>query len=325
MRDTRFGAHPHPVTSAVRWRFRFNVLAVVTTTALLAWGAFVTSINAGMAVPDWPSSFNSYDPFNPWPDWWTITPVLAEHGHRLLGALVGFFTIGLALWTWRQDPRGWMRKLGFVALVTVVLQGLLGGLRVVFASLDLAVVHACLAQVFFALIVGMALFTSATWLRAEGVIADEDTRTRLAGRTKLVVGMVYLQIILGALLRHPGTGIDPLLVGLHITGALVVVGLILNAAGIVWRGVSSRPVRRAANALVGLLALQFLLGLTAYFVTLDESGMLEPTNLQVVVNSAHMVVGAFLMSTAVVLALLVHRRPAAVVPRPAPRVAVEAL
>src|SRR5690554_6485033 len=127
-------------------RFWYTIALYATTVVLIGWGGFVTSIDAGLAVPDWPTSFNSYDPFNPWPEWWTLTPVLAEHGHRLLGALVGLLTIGLAVWTWRFDERRWMRRLGFGALVLVILQGTLGGLRVVFASLDLAVVHACVAQ-----------------------------------------------------------------------------------------------------------------------------------------------------------------------------------
>ena len=90
-------------------RKRFTIGTFTVAIGLLAWGAFVTSINAGMAVPDWPTSFNSYDPFNPWPEWWNITPVFAEHGHRLLGALVGFLTLTLAVWTWGTEFVVWGR------------------------------------------------------------------------------------------------------------------------------------------------------------------------------------------------------------------------
>ena len=69
----------------MRWRHRFTILTALSTLVLMGWGAFVTSIEAGLAVPDWPSSYDSYDPFNPWPGWWRVTPLLAEHGHRLLG------------------------------------------------------------------------------------------------------------------------------------------------------------------------------------------------------------------------------------------------
>lgn len=314
MSTFRIPAPPLPVRPETRWRFRFTVLSVVTSVALLAWGAFVTSINAGMAVPDWPSSFNSFDPFNPWPQWWTITPVLAEHGHRLLGALVGLFTLILALWGWRTDPRRWMRRLGFAALALVILQGVLGGLRVVFASLDLAVVHACMAQVFFSTLVAMALFTSQSWLTGStfppAPDRPEEARARAALR-RLALGtaaLLYGQIILGALLRHPGTGIDPLLVGLHITGALLVV----TAVAVVGWYAATRlrghaPVRRTTRVMGVLVVLQFSLGLVAYLVTLDESGMLEPSNVQVIVNSLHMVVGALLMASVAVLCLLAYR------------------
>ena len=127
-----------PPRAEIRWRYRFTVLTGLSTILLMAWGAFVTSINAGLAVPDWPSSFNSYDPFNPWPEWWKLTPVLAEHGHRLLGMLTGALTLILAVWTWIAEPRGWLKKLAIIALVLVSLQGVLGGLRVVWLSLDLA-------------------------------------------------------------------------------------------------------------------------------------------------------------------------------------------
>jgi len=293
-----------PITAEVRWRHRFTVLTAVTTVLLLGWGAFVTSINAGLAVPDWPSSFNSFDPFNPWPEWWKLTPVLAEHGHRLLGALVGLFTLALAVWTWIKDSRRWMRVLGIGALVLVSLQGTLGGLRVVLLSLDLAVIHACVAQIYFGLIVGMALFTSRSWLYGDRGSYDREDAAGIQRVAWLTVGTLYVQIILGALLRHPGTGIDPMLAGLHIAGALLaavaVIYLYRRAAA---RHDGTLVLYPAARLLLALLVVQVTLGITAYVVTLDESGMLDPSNLQVVVNTAHMVTGALLMGTSVAAAL----------------------
>jgi len=96
----------------LRWRFRFTLLTLVATLCLMAWGGFVTSLFAGMAVPDWPTSFGSLDPLNPRPEWWRITPVLAEHGHRLWGALVGLLTLILAAWTWKTDSRHFRRFTG---------------------------------------------------------------------------------------------------------------------------------------------------------------------------------------------------------------------
>ena len=193
----------------MRWRHRFTVPdRRAPRCSSWAGGAFVTSIEAGLSVPDWPSSYGSYDPFNPWPGWWRVTPLLAEHGHRLLGMLTGLLTTVLAIWTWFAERRRWLRWLAVGALALVSFQGLLGGLRVVWLSLDLAVVHASVAQLFLGLIVALAVFTSKGWLTA-GALPDDARDARLWRLALAVPGAVWLQIILGALLRHPGTGIHP--------------------------------------------------------------------------------------------------------------------
>ncbi len=292
-----------PPRPEMRWRHRFTLLTGGATLLLMAWGAFVTSINAGLAVPDWPSSFNSYDPFNPWPEWWKLTPVLAEHGHRLLGMLTGLLTLILAIWTWIAEPRRWLKGLAGAALALVSLQGVLGGLRVVWLSLDLAVVHACMAQLFLGLVVAMALFTSKAWLdeRARAVEANPSFLRRMALAT---LGVLYAQIILGALLRHPGTGIDPTMAGLHIFGAVLTTGAIAYLFGYAFRTFrGARIAYPAARLLLLLAGAQVLLGVTAYVVTLDDAGMLEPSNLQVATNTAHTVVGALLMAVAVLVVL----------------------
>ncbi len=289
-------------------RNRFTWATFVVAIALLAWGAFVTSINAGMAVPDWPSSFNSYDPFNPWPNWWTITPVLAEHGHRLLGALVGILTLSLAVWTWVADDRSWMKKLALGALVLVIAQGVLGGLRVRLVSLDLAVVHAMVAQLFFALLATMIIFTSKSWFAKP---ASERASSVFQAFEKLLVLIplvIYIQIFLGALLRHPGTGIDPLFVGLHLGWAFFATAMIV----IYWTRLRSVPSEfkgliRLSNMMLSILAVQVSLGLFAYLVLLDESGTVKASNVQVIANSAHMVIGALLFASSVATGVLCVR------------------
>ncbi len=295
-----------PPRPEMQWRHRFTLLTGVATLLLMAWGAFVTSINAGLAVPDWPSSFNSYDPFNPWPEWWKLTPVLAEHGHRLLGMLTGLLTLILAVWTWIAEPRRWLKGLAVAALALVSLQGVLGGLRVVWLSLDLAVIHACMAQLFLGLVTGMALFTSKAWLNEDAHdVENPPANLSFLWRMALVaLGVLYAQIILGALLRHPGTGIDPTLAGLHIFGAVLATGAIAYLFGYVARKFrGARIAYPAARLLVLLAGIQVLLGVTAYVVTLDDAGMLEPSNLQVAANTAHMVIGALLMAAAVLTVL----------------------
>lgn len=298
MRLVPLASHSKPSRNEMRGRHRFTIVTLVVTVMLMAWGAFVTSIDAGLAVPDWPTSFDSYDPFNPWPDWWTITPVLAEHGHRLLGAIVGLLTLILASWTIYADERLWMKVLSVAVLFTVMIQGVLGGLRVVWVSLDLAVVHACVAQIFFAGLVCMAIFTSKSWV--SGTIERRPlVPTRIRVLTMVTAVAVFVQVILGALLRHPGTGIDLMFAGVHIFWAFVVVALILASAQLIRSDEHGRSLGRARNAAVSLLAIQFMLGMTAFFVLLDEQGMVRPSNLQVIVNTSHMVVGALLMGATV--------------------------
>ncbi len=333
----RFADTPLPVTAAGRWRHRYTTAAVVVTVLLLSWGGLVTSIDAGLAVPDWPTSFGSFDPLqtgfedptDPSARWWHHLPILAEHGHRLLGALVGLFTLGLAFWTWRADPRAWMRRLGGAALVLVIAQGLLGGLRVTEVSLSLAMVHACVAQLFFALLVSMALFTAPGWLRGGSLPPDGPAGERLRLLTTATAAAIYGQIVLGALLRHFGTGVDPLFAGIHITGAFVVVGLALATFVHIRKHVGeARLLQRGAGLLLGAVAFQFTLGVLAFMVLLFETSLAQRSMVQVALNSSHLVVGALLFATSVCLALLAWRHAAsarspvrssdAVLPHPVP-------
>jgi cytochrome c oxidase assembly protein subunit 15 len=283
---------------------RFILVAVGATLCLISWGGFVTSINAGLAVPDWPTSFNSWDPLNPIPEWWAQTPVLAEHGHRLLGALIGLLTIIVVVWTWRVDPRPGVRGLAAMALVVVIMQGVLGGLRVVFVSLNLAVVHALTAQIFLGLLVTLGVLTSRGWLeRLEHVEPSRD-RLQLARVTRVVALIIFAQIGLGTLLRHPGEGIDLALALIHIGGAVAVFASVVHLARLGLRKHrSDTRLRRGLMAIMFVLTLQIILGFTAYFVLLNEAGMVIPGNLQVFVNTLHVVVGALLWGTAVAVAV----------------------
>lgn len=320
MASLRINTRPYPATRGARARFWFSVLAVLTTVLLIAWGGLVTSIDAGLAVPDWPASFGSYDPLktgfvdpnDPSARWWHRLPILAEHGHRLIGAVVGILTIILAFWTWRADPRSWMRKLGFAALGLVIVQGVLGGLRVVWVSLDLAVVHACMAQIYFSVLVAMALFTTKGWLRAEHIPPDSMQGKRLRTLVLATVAMLYVQIILGALLRHPGLGVHPAFATIHITGAFVVFGLVLATFITVQKHFSAlRLLNRGAWFMLAATILQIGLGLTAYIVLLRETALAQRSVVQIILNSAHLVVGALLMASAVCTALLSLRKAAA--------------
>lgn len=286
------------VAERYRSRHLFSILVVVFTVLLLGWGAFVTSIDAGLAVPDWPTSLGSTNMLNPVEGWWSVIPFRAEHGHRVLATLVGMLTMALVGWTLVGDDRKWMRYLATAALGLIIFQGILGGLRVVWISLDLAVFHACMAQIFFSALVAMTLFTSRAWLTLDVLRSSDPAASRLRGFAVFTAAAVYLQIIFGALLRHPGTGIDFFLATTHATWAFVVSALVILTAYQVRRYFKShRLLMSISRITVVLLFVQFCLGFTAFVVNLDEAGYTLPSTLQVVTNTLHMVTGALLMAS----------------------------
>jgi cytochrome c oxidase assembly protein subunit 15 len=313
MQGLRIGSPRRPQAGGspaeARWRFRFTLLTIGVTVLLISWGGFVTSIEAGMAVPDWPRTFGSWNTFNPVEDWWRNTPLLAEHGHRILGQIVGALTLVLAAWTWWKEPRRWMRRVAVGALLLVMVQGLLGGLRVTENSLALAAVHACTAQIFFSLLVAMALFTSRAWASAPSRRNAQPGRRGTLVRLLLVTtAALYGQIVLGALLRHFGRGIGATFAAVHIGGAFVVTGLVLASFVYAEKHFDDRPaLRRGAWAMAGAVGLQFALGLAAYLVLLNEMAQSLRSALQVGLTAGHLVVGALLMAATVATALLALR------------------
>src|SRR5215212_9072344 len=186
---------------------RLHLLAVLTACAtfpLIFMGGLVTSHGAGMSVPDWPNSYG-YNMFLFPPRFW-VGGILYEHTHRLMGTVVGFLSIVVAVYAWRIEKRSWVRNLALAVLVAVILQGVLGGLRVVLVKLHLAIVHACFAQAFFCLTALMAMVTSRWWIEStpiEGV----PWRSRLVVLGVIAVSVIYIQLILGALMRHNDAGL----------------------------------------------------------------------------------------------------------------------
>lgn len=262
-----------------------------------------------MAFPDWPTSLGSYNLINPVEGWWKIPAYLAEHGHRLIASLVGGLTVVLAAWTWWTDPRAWMWKLGLTAVALVVAQGILGGLRVLWVSRDLAMVHACVAQLFFAVLVAMTLFTTKTWRDRRGVIPATDAAQRLRYLSYGAAAVIYLQIVLGALLRHPGRGLSGGLTAMHTAGAFLVVGIVLAVFVVAEKHFDEVPtIRRMAHVLLGTMGLQFALGLAALLLTLYEVSGSGGFAAHVFLTVSHVVVGALLFGTSIALALLVSRR-----------------
>jgi cytochrome c oxidase assembly protein subunit 15 len=274
-------------------------MTAAATFPLLFVGGLVTSMGAGLAVPDWPTTFG-YNMFTyPWSK--MVGGIFYEHSHRLFGSVVGFLTILLTVSLWRLEPRQWLRRLGLVALGAVILQGTLGGLRVILLQQTLAMIHACFAQAFFALAASLALFTSVEWdgQPVKKICADAGRVQRLG---LLTSGFLYLQVILGAIVRHRGE----LVVG-HILGAVLAAIHVLLLASRVRRHHGDQPtLTRSASLLRLLLFVQLGLGIGAYLAKFTVFG--APLNPYLVpLATSHVVVGALMFVTSVRLTLRAFR------------------
>ena len=220
-------------------------LALVTaavTFVLILFGGLVTNTGAALAVPDWPTTFGHNMFLYPWAQ--MVGGVFYEHSHRLIGAFVGLLTLalGVALWPSR------LRWLGVAAIVAVVAQGVLGGLRVVLLEGTLAILHGCLAQAFFGLLVAIALLSART---SSPSLRGLPPSTRAF--TIATVILVYAQIVFGALLTHTGR------IDLHLGGALGVFVLALRVTALgaterattVSRSATAKPWRYASGGYGG--------------------------------------------------------------------------
>lgn len=180
---------------------RFAVFTAIGTFCLIVAGGLVTSTQSGLAVPDWPLSYGELMPP-------MVGGIFYEHTHRMVATFVGLLTIVLAFWLWRKEERRWMRILGFVALGLVMMQGLLGGLTVLLLlPTAVSVTHATIAQTFFALISAIALFTSRWWREKQSQPMVGTKSPSVVWLPSLTTVAVFIQLILGALMRHTDSGL----------------------------------------------------------------------------------------------------------------------
>jgi len=291
---------------------RFAKFLVACTVLLILAGSLVTSHDAGLSVPDWPTSYG-WNMFTFPPSMW-VANIFYEHGHRLIASSVGFLTIIMAAWLWIAEPRRWLKWFGVAALGAVIAQGLLGGLTVLFyLPAAVSTAHAGLAEIFFCMTVAIALFTSRTWIDGYGGAADDALVRRLATTTTV---LVYLQILIGATMRHTGAGLAipdfPLMFGgivpdhwdariaihfAHRVGALVVTVLVIATTVAVFSRQSDRAeLARPAALIVALVAAQITLGAWTVLSRRDPW-----------INSFHVVVGALVLTTSLVITLRTWR------------------
>src|SRR5438876_7736488 len=189
-----------PSATSSKWLNRFAWLTCLATLFLICSGGMVTSKNVGLAVPDWPTTFGYNMFLFPVSKW--VGGVLFEHTHRLMGSLVGFLTIILAVWLWLTENRRWVRNLGVIALVGVSLQGILGGLRVTMVKDQIGIFHACVAQAFLGLLVFIALVTTKFWPMLAHRHVDLQRFMPIKALAVAITIAIYAQLGLGATMRH---------------------------------------------------------------------------------------------------------------------------
>jgi len=262
-------------------------VTLAATGVLIVLGGLVTNTGAGLAVPDWPSTFGHNMFLFPWSQ--MIDGIFYEHSHRLVGALVGLLTLVLAAALWREGGR--LRRLGLVAVAVVLVQGVLGGLRVVLQQDALAIVHGGLAQAFFALLAALAVLTAP--LERVPIAHAPKSLTAL---TVVAAALVYVQIVFGALLTHAGR------LALHMAGAaLVFVVVPLVTAQVRRTGdVVAAPL---ASLLLVLLGVQLALGAGSFLARFSSLWIPGEQTTVVLLPVAHRLIGSLVLGAAVALAV----------------------
>ena len=249
---------------------RLCILLVCLVWPLIWVGGLVTTYDAGMAVPDWPGTYG-YNLFLYPYKTWLLGPfdLFIEHGHRLLGAVVGLVAISIVVSAYFREPRRWVLVMSIGLLVAVVTQGLLGGMRVVLGDRTLAMVHGCFGPAFFALCAATAVVTSRRWNEYMSSRGESGISFAVVGLAVTLLVLSYLQLILGAQLRHVQPNASPsgfaLIVATHVISAFLL-WVLTVAAWLKIRRCGDLTLSRPARLLIGLVAVQIALGVGTWVV-----------------------------------------------------------
>src|ERR1700728_2493184 len=280
-----------------------HVFAVFTACAafvVITAGALVTSNDAGLSVPDWPTSFGYLVKVPHF-----VGGVRYEWSHRMVAGALVSLTLAIAIWTFLVERRRWMRWLAIAAFCTVICQAILGGLTVLlFQPPAVSTAHATVAQTFFCIAVAIALFTGRKWVEEQPRVEFDQRLPRLFTLTLLSIFVLYVQLILGGMFRHHGMSWWP-----HVVNA-VIVSFVLAWTAIRALSVYSQmeAIRRPAVIMLSLLIAQLCLGFNAFLTRVAwGTDAVQPELPMVAATVAHVAVGALLLATTVVLAIQVWR------------------
>jgi cytochrome c oxidase assembly protein subunit 15 len=274
---------------------KFAIFVAAYSVVLLTAGALVTSEDAALAVPDWPLSYGTLNPP-------MVGGIAFEHSHRVIAAGLGLLVIVLAFLL-RKEERPWLRYLGWAAVGGVVFQGILGGLTVLkLLHYWLPVMHACTAEIMFAILVCIAFFTSHWYMQDLPQYADR-TSPSIHSIVNLNAAVIFLQVLFGAGFRHHYMSLKP-----HVFGAPVVLAVVIWTASVLKKRFPEvREMSRARMFLHVIVGLQILLGIGAFWTRIISANDPQPMPLMVAATVVHTVVGAALFATAIVTVLVCYR------------------
>jgi heme a synthase len=276
------------------------VFTACATLVVITAGALVTSNDAGLSVPDWPTSFGYLIKVPHF-----VGGVRYEWSHRMVAGSLVVLTLAIAVWTWLVERRRWLRWLAGGAFCTVIVQAIIGGLTVKLLQPPVvSTAHATVAQTFFCIAVAIAVFTGRKWIEEQPRVEFDQKRPSLFTLTLLSIFVLYVQLILGAMFRHHGLSWWP-----HVMHA-VVVSFVLAWTAIRALTVYSQieAVRRPAILMLSLVIAQLCLGFTAFLTRVAWGrDAVQPELPMVISTVAHVAVGALLLATAVILAIQVWR------------------
>ena len=270
---------------------KFSQTLVILTLLLLFIGGLVTSTGSGLAVPDWPLSYGSLTPP-------MIGGIRFEHTHRVVAATVGLLTLILTVWVGFTEKRPSVRWLSIGALAAVVLQGILGGMTVLYRlPAPVSITHACLGPTFFALTACLAVLLSPAWPREKGASFPEFEERELQSLSKAAVLLVFFQILLGAVVRHTGE-----FVSYHVLTAIFVFMLSGVLVAKSMNHFSGEPrIFRPALFLGFLVTAEFFLGIGAFVFTRIEG--IQAATARIIFPTLHQTLGALILAVTAVLAL----------------------
>jgi cytochrome c oxidase assembly protein subunit 15 len=300
----------------------FAAIGSIWVFLLVTLGAFTTSIGAGMAFPDWPLSHGSINPDG----WLQDVSMFAEHSHRLSGMMMGFITIGLAVWLWRREERAWVRQLGFWALGIVILQGVIGGQRVTLNAIDvpwfhmslgelLRIPHGILAQVYVCVLIAIAAACSKSWIERAKPLGPAVRRAGL-----VCTALMFVQLVIATTMRHNAAGLAihtfpfstpppdnawlpsewNFRVAIHFAHRVMALVLAFALTWFAWvirrDPASTVAMKGGASALISLLVLQILLGAQIIWTVRRAD-----------VTTGHVVVGAVTLAVTFWLTWMAYR------------------